>query len=165
MFNKWLLYIISYAILTSSSSFAAQSVPTPGPSVTCPICNMFVARYPGWIAAISYKDGTTDYFDGAKHLFKYLLDMEKWAPGRTTDTITTITVESYPGADQIDGRIAFYIFGSDVLGPMGHELVPFSSEKEAQKFMQEHKGKGMKRFDDVDQKFLMNLHKGIFNSE
>ena len=165
MFNRGLLYIISFVILTSSASFAAQSVPAPGPAVTCPICNMFVARYSGWIATVSYQDGTTHYFDGAKHLFKYLLDMEKWAPGRTVETIKSMTVESYPAADQIDGRTAFYVFGSDVLGPMGHELVPFSTEEEAEKFLQEHKGKGMKRFDDVNRKFLMNLHKGIFNPE
>ena len=88
--------------------------------------------------------------------------MGKWAPGRTKDTIKNMTVKSYGDPGQIDARAAFYVFGSDVLGPMGHELVPFPSEEEARKFLQLHKGKGIKKFGDFDGKFLMNLHKGKF---
>jgi copper chaperone NosL len=165
MLNRCLLYAISLVIITTTLSSASQQPAAPGPDDLCPVCNMFVERYPDWVATVSYKDGTTHYFDGAKHLFKYLFDMEKWAPGRPKDTIKNMTVKSYSDPGQIDARSAFYVFGSDVLGPMGHELVPFSSEEEAQKFLQLHKGKGIKRFGDLDGKFIMKLHKGIFDAQ
>ena len=51
--------------------------PPPGPGDTCPVCGMFVAKYPEWIATIVFGDGTAVHFDGAKDMFKYLLDMAK----------------------------------------------------------------------------------------
>ncbi len=56
------------------------SVPTPGPKDTCPVCGMFVALYPEWIATALYRDGHAHHFDGAKDLFTYLLDLGRWAP-------------------------------------------------------------------------------------
>ena len=45
-------------------------VAPPGPNVICPVCGMFVAKYPEWIAAVVFKDGHAHYFDGAKDMFQ-----------------------------------------------------------------------------------------------
>ena len=47
-------------------------LPNPGPKDTCPVCGMFVAKYPHWTATVLYRDGHAHHFDGAKDLFKYL---------------------------------------------------------------------------------------------
>lgn len=55
----------------------------------------------------------------------------------------------YYGLTRVDARTAFYLVGSDVLGPMGHELVPLASREEAEEFLADHKGRLILRFDDV----------------
>ena len=53
------------------------SSPDPGRNDTCPVCGMFVAKYPAWIATILFEGGRAYHFDGTKDLFKYLLDMPR----------------------------------------------------------------------------------------
>ena len=57
-------------------------LPKPGERDLCPVCGMFVAKYPLWVATLKWKDGALAHFDGAKDLFKYLGDLPRWAPGR-----------------------------------------------------------------------------------
>jgi nitrous oxide reductase accessory protein NosL len=49
----------------------------------------------------------------------------------------------------IDARSAWFVIGSDVLGPMGQELIPFAREEEARGFMQDHHGRTVLKFDDI----------------
>ena len=37
----------------------------------CPVCGMFVAKYPGFLAQIQFRDGSIAFFDGPKDFFKY----------------------------------------------------------------------------------------------
>lgn len=133
----------------------------PGVKDTCPVCGMFVAKYPEWVATVKY-DEHSHHFDGAKDLFKYLLNMKKWAPKHTASEIKSIGVTEYYELQMIDAHKAFYVIGSDVLGPMGHELIPLASEEEAKEFMKDHKGKKILRFKDVKKELLGKLDKGGF---
>ncbi len=45
----------------------------PGPRDRCPVCGMFVSKYPNWIAQIEFKDGSREFFDGPKDMFRYYL--------------------------------------------------------------------------------------------
>jgi nitrous oxide reductase accessory protein NosL len=135
-------------------------IPGPGERDTCPVCGMFVARYPDWIATVVYKDGHAHHFDGAKDLFKYLLDLPRWAPGHHAEDIAVIGVTEYYGVTRIDARSAWYVIGSDTLGPMGHELVPLASEADAKEFVEDHSGARILRFDDVTAGLLQDLDAG-----
>lgn len=132
-------------------------VPAPGPRTTCPVCGMFVAKYPEWIATVLWQDGQAHHFDGAKDLFKFLLRLDRYAPGRAAGEIAVIAVTEYYGLTRIDARRAFFVIGSDVYGPMGHELVPLASRADADEFMRDHQGERVVRFDDVDWDLLMAL--------
>jgi nitrous oxide reductase accessory protein NosL len=138
------------------------NLPNPGPKDTCPVCGMFVALYPEWIATVLYKDGHAHHFDGAKDLFKYLHDLPHWAPGHRLDDIQAIGVTEYYGLTRIDARSAWYVIGSDTLGPMGHELVPLATQADAEEFMKDHAGKRILRFDDVKMELLKDLDAGKF---
>jgi nitrous oxide reductase accessory protein NosL len=139
--------------------------PDPTPRDTCPVCGMFVAKYPSWIATVLYKDGHAHQFDGPKDLFKYLLNMPKWAPGHRSDEIAIIAVTDYYKVDRIDARQAWYVIGSDVLGPMGHELVPLETPEDAETFKGDHAGKRILRFGDVNTELLDDLDSGNFSLE
>jgi copper chaperone NosL len=141
---------------------AAVELPAPGPRDTCPVCGMFVAKYPEWVATVVYADGQAVHFDGAKDFFKYLADLEKYAPGRSLNEITAMGVTEYYSLTLTDARGAFYAIGSDVYGPMGHELIPLATEADATDFMRDHHGKRLVRYDEVDAPMLKGLDEGRF---
>lgn len=123
----------------------------------CPVCGMFVYKYPKWVAQIYFQDKSTYFYDGAKDMFKYIFDIGRYSPGKTVDMITAIFVTDYYEVKLIDAKSAFYVIGSDVLGPMGHELLPFKDLESAQEFMEDHKGKFIIRFDEVTPTLIESL--------
>lgn len=137
-------------------------LPAPKADDTCPVCGMFVAKYPAWVATVRYQDGHLHHFDGAKDLYKYLLDLPRWAPGHRRADIQTIGVTEYYTLTRIDAGQAWYVIGSDVLGPMGHELIPLETLEDAQEFMQDHKGVRIVRPEAVSRELLEKLDKGEF---
>jgi len=155
-------WLLSLLILGLAAQAEMIQIPEPGPQDTCPVCGMFVAKYPEWIATVHYKDGHTHHFDGAKDLFKYLLEMPKWAPGRRAEGIVTIGVTEYYGLARIRAREAWYVIGSDVIGPMGHELIPLETREDAEEFMIDHDGKRILRFDEANLEMLEGLDAGRF---
>ncbi len=136
--------------------------PDPGPRDLCPVCGMVVSKYPAWIATVVYKDGHAHHFDGAKDLFKYLFDVPRYAKGHRPQDIARIGVTEYYGLSRIDARQAWYVIGSDVTGPMGHELVPLASQADAREFLRDHGGKRILRFEDVDRALPWKLDAGRF---
>ncbi len=114
----------------------------------CPVCGMFVYKYPKWAAQIVYKDNKFS-FDGVKDMMKYYF-LHK-------DNIKEMLVSNYYTLEAIDAKDAYYVIGSDVYGPMGDELIPFSSEDEARSFSLDHKGKKVLKFDDITSEILKSL--------
>lgn len=161
--NHLLGLLCLLALLIQPAWAEPLDVPNPQPTDTCPVCGMFVAKYPDWIATVLYRDGHAHHFDGAKDLFKYLLDLPKWAPGHGAEDIAAIGVTEYYGVSRIDARAAWYVIGSDVLGPMGHELIPLVTEEDAAEFFRDHGGKGILRFDDVTSGLLDDLDQGRYD--
>ncbi len=157
-----LAVLLLLTALSPGGGAAPVDTPNPAPTDTCPVCGMFVAKYPDWIATVRYQDGHAHHFDGAKDLFKYLLDLPKWAPGHQAGQIARIAVTDYYSVTRIDARQAWYVIGSDVLGPMGHELVPFATREDADAFLHDHAAKRILLFGDVTQELLRDLDAGRF---
>jgi nitrous oxide reductase accessory protein NosL len=118
---------------------------------------MFVAKYPDFVAEVSFKDGTYAVFDGAKDMFKYYLNLKKYASAKEIEEIASIYVTDYYSLEPIDGLAAWYVVGSDVFGPMGKELIPFGKETDARGFVKDHKGKTLLRFKDVGVELIKGL--------
>jgi nitrous oxide reductase accessory protein NosL len=144
---------------------APVELPRPGPYDSCPVCGMFPARYPDWIATVLFKDGHADHFDGAKDFFKYLLDMKKYAKGRKREDIADMGVTDYYATRLIRAQDALYVSGSDVLSPMGHDLVPHPDKYDAEEFLKDHRGKHILRFGDVSMQMLKNMDEGEFEDQ
>ena len=138
----------------------AVSVSMPRETDTCPVCGMFVAKYPNWAATVVWRDGNVAHFDGAKDMFTYVLQLAQYAPGRSPQDMATVAVTEFYDLRRIDARQAYYVIGSDVLGPMGHELVPFASRSDADEFLRDHHGTGILRFGDVTPRVLRIVDEG-----
>lgn len=136
------------------------SPPKPGARDLCPVCGMLVAKYPNWIASLRFRDGHTHFFDGPKDLFKYLHDLGRYAPGHTRADIAAIFVTDFYELKPIAAESAWYVIGSDVPGPMGHELVPLASRADAEEFLRDHKGRRILGFADITPAVLAALDGG-----
>jgi len=138
---------------------AADPLPplSPAPGDKCPVCGMFVAKYPDWVAQVRFVDRKTVFFDGAKDLFKYLSAIGSYRPGASKADIAAIYVTDYYTLAPIEARTAFFVAGSDVYGPMGRELIAFSSSGQAEEFMRDHRGRQIVRFEGVSADFLPTL--------
>jgi copper chaperone NosL len=145
-------------LLPSFSLGAAEGgAPKPGARDKCPVCGMFVAKYPDWTTAIRFRDGSHVYTDGAKDMFKYLHDLKKYDHTRKPEDIQAVLVLDYYRLSWIDARGAWYVLGSDVFGPMGRELIPLEQEADAKEFMKDHKGIKIIRFADVTMEVIKTL--------
>lgn len=120
----------------------------------CPVCGMFVAKYPKWAALINV-EGKKHYFDGVKDMMKFYIFDVDFPYDRSK--ISHMEVTDFYTLKAIDAKQAFYVIGSDVYGPMGNELIPFLTEKAAQNFMTDHRGEKIIRFYEISPKLVMGL--------
>ncbi len=149
---KYLRIFAILLILTpvSSLSWGGEINPAkPSSKDKCPVCGMFVAKYPDFLAQIIYRDGSRVFFDGAKDMFKYYFDIRRYHPSRKQSDIEAVYVTDYYNLSPINGYEATFIVGSDIYGPMGRELIPFEKVEDANEFMKDHKGKALMKFKDV----------------
>ena len=123
----------------------------------CPVCGMFVAKYPDFLARITFADGSRLFFDGAKDLFRYHFDIQRFSPGKNKADIAAIQVTDYYSLTPIDARTAWFVVGSDIFGPMGREFIPFHDEAEAAEFLRDHAGKQQLRFEQVTPELVRGL--------
>jgi len=121
----------------------------PSKEDKCPVCGMFVYKYPDWVGEIFFNDGSVYFFDGAKDLFKYYFNLKKYNPGKTIKDIVAIYVTEWYDMKLTDAKAAFFVVGSDVYGPMGRELIPFINREDAEIFKKDHKGRLILTFDQV----------------
>ncbi len=135
----------------------ALAVATPGPKDKCLVCGMFVAKYPDWTAVVEYKNGRVVQFDGVKDLTKGLLTPGKYGLPKAPGDIKAIWVKDYYSLTLVEGRSASYVIGSDVLGPMGKELIPFAKAGDAKGFLKDHLGEKVLRFDQLTPDVLKKL--------
>lgn len=145
-------------LLSLSTALAAPAaVPAPAAKDKCPVCGMFVAKYPDWVAIVTFKDSTSLFFDGAKDFFTYYHNIKKYTPARDQASIASVTVRDYYLLKQIDARKASFVIGSDVYGPMGKELVPFEKTADAIAFLKDHTGKRILTFKDISPAILRSM--------
>ncbi len=152
------VFLLTLTLALITDIYCGERKPVkPSPKDKCPVCGMFVAKYPDFLAQILFKDGSALFFDGTKDMFKCYLNLKKYQPSRKQSDIDSIYVTDYYGLTFIDGFEAFYVVGSDIYGPMGRELIPFEKEADAREFMKDHKGNRVLKFIGVTPDILKNL--------
>ncbi len=129
----------------------------------CPVCGMVVGGPDGQgvsltfkdghvvgfhgVAAAVFKDGHVVGFEGARCLFIYNSLPEKY--NVSVGDIAHQYVTDYTSKKMIELPKAFLVLGSNVKGPMGYDLIPFSSKDEAAKFASENDGKWIVQLHEV----------------
>lgn len=134
-----------------------------GEDEKCPVCGMFVYKYPRWAARLSYQEGDKKIdlaFDGVKDLLKFYHNPTKWGKyTKHADAEISILVTEYYTQEAMDGKKAFYVIGSDTYGPMGKEFIPFASLKSAETFLKDHKGTKILEFSKIEEALVYEQDK------
>lgn len=121
---------------------------------SCNVCGMIIVDFPGAKAQIHYKDGKYDTFCSTLDMFLFYLQ-----PDRPANIIAVYVNDmgkadmEHPKGHWIDAKKAFYVYGGDVMGPMGEALVPFSDMKEADLYVKKHGG-GIIMFGEIKMEML-----------
>ncbi len=157
--KKVLTASVAVAVLGALTLAAGsqQAPDKPGEKDKCPVCGMFVAKYPNFLARIVFKDGSYAFFDGVKDMFRYYFGLKTYNPEKTSADIASVSVTEYYGLTLIDGKEMFYVMGSDVRGPMGNELIPIAGEDRARTFLEDHKGTAILKFSQITPEIIKNL--------
>jgi nitrous oxide reductase accessory protein NosL len=151
--SKTKLEAVAYYVSNGSMNPVSKYIDVPA-EAKCPVCGMYVGKYPKWAAYMEH-DGKVYYFDGVKDMMKYYIFDGDFVYDRKQ--IVKMTVSDYYTLEEISAKEAFYVLDSDVFGPMGRELIPFKSKKNAKAFMDDHNGKNMLKFDEITDKMVMKL--------
>ena len=151
--SKNKLKAVAFYLKEGSSESHSSHIAVPK-DAKCPVCGMFVSKYPKWTTMMEH-DGKRYYFDGVKDMMKYYIFDGDFVYDRTH--ITQMKVSDYYTLEAIPAKEAFYVLDSDVFGPMGRELIPFKNLKSAEDFSADHNGRSIVKFDEITDSMLMKL--------
>ncbi len=150
------LSAITFLLISTATAAPLEKVM---PDTRCPVCGMFVAKYDVWITQIRYDESLVFSFDGVKDMMAYYHNPEAYN-GLEQSKISEIWVKDYYSLKWLDARQAFFVIGSDVHGPMGHELIPFSSKTAAESFLTDHHARQILVFDEITDDIIERLRVG-----
>lgn len=136
----------------------AEPVDEPPEKSRCAVCGMFVGQYQDWLTQVRFTSGRVEFFDGVKDMMAFIHNPKKYGAERLT--ISEIWVSDYYSLEWINGREALYVIGSDVYGPMGHELIPFATMEAARSFSRDHHGKKIVPYSEITDALIEELRSG-----
>ena len=109
---------------------------------------MFPSRIPQCAAGLELRDGRTYYFCSNR------CALQTWRQPLTylgaDAVVSRFVVLDYFSGRPIEAVTAWWIVGSDVVGPMGPALVTLHTRKDVEAFQRRHGGSHIFRLDQID---------------
>ena len=140
----WLLFLAWLLSGCAATAPAVRQLPEIGAELRCPVCGGHPAEQPRRQCQIIMGDGRQIAFDSGKDLFSYLQLMDRYGYARQQSKgkdLSEVWVRDYNSGVWLDGRAAWYVAGSEVRGPGGKEIIPFTDRSGAEDFSRIHGGK------------------------
>tara|TARA_R110001583_G_scaffold195549_1_gene375912 strand:+ start:9223 stop:9855 length:633 start_codon:yes stop_codon:yes gene_type:complete len=130
----------------------------PAPAdARCPVCGMYPARFPTWVAQIIFEDGSAHFFDSPVDLLIFLQDPRRFDAEHSASDIAKRYVVDHRSGDWLDAGKASFVLGSTARGPMrGPDLPAFTSATEAAAFVAQRGGR-IVTLKDIDADTLARL--------
>ncbi len=149
--------IIAPATPYDPASGLALDEPRPIPAdARCPVCGMFPARYPRWAGQVIFNDGATHFFDSPVNLLVFLRDVERYSNYTAEDVIASYT-NDVASDTWTPVETAYFVHGSDALGPMREGNLPSFAEREAAQAFADARGGKVLAHREVDTTLLDTL--------
>ncbi len=129
---------LPYDPTSGLGKFEPRGIP---PDARCPVCGMYPARFPRWAAQAIFHDGATQFFDSPVNLHVFLDDVNRYNSGYGGADIVATFVTDVTSGNWTESTRAFYVHGSDALGPMRDGNLPaFTERRAAERFAAERGG-------------------------
>lgn len=149
--------IIAPATPYDPASGLALDEPRPIPAdARCPVCGMFPARYPRWAGQVIFSDGATHFFDSPVNLLVFLRDVARYSNYTAEDVIASYT-NDVASDTWTPAETAYFVHGSDALGPMREGNLPSFAERTAAQVFAEARGGKVLAHREVDTALLDSL--------
>lgn len=126
------------------------------PEDRCPMCGMFPAKRPKFAAAMVLSDGRTFYFCANGCLLRTWRDADRHL-NVPADAIRRMVVLEFFSGEPLDAHDAWWVAGSDVIGPMGPALVALRTPRDVERFQARHGGETVFQLDQVDDRLWETL--------
>ena len=139
--RKQFIWVLLALLVTTNGWGHETDRLTPAAGDRCAVCGMYVATYPNWVAAAEFSDGALVFFDGPKDMFAYYFNLPAYRPGDKRKDLVGLYVTEYFTMERVLAQDVYFVAGSEVLGPMGHELVPVAGDDALARFLSKHGGK------------------------
>ncbi|RLA83464.1 MAG: hypothetical protein DRG78_04280 [Epsilonproteobacteria bacterium] len=117
----------------------------------CLVRHIKVYENPAWVAKIELNNGKKVFFSSPKSMFEFYFRPGKWfdVGVKNEKDFKDILVTDFKTLKPVKAKGAFYIYGSNVIGPAGDDLIAFDSYAAAEDFSKKHNGKRILGFRDV----------------
>lgn len=141
---------IVLGILLSSSLLFSFSMDFDK-NTTCLVRNLKVYKEPHWVSKIELQNGKKIFFSSPKSMFEFYFQPGKWfdVGVKSEKDFKDILVTDFKTLKPVKAKGAFYIYGTNVTGPAGDDLIPFDSYAAAEEFSAKHNGKRILSFKEV----------------
>jgi nitrous oxide reductase accessory protein NosL len=133
---------------------AARAVPA---DARCPVCGMYPARSLDWAGQIIFSNGDAQFFDSPVSLLMFLNDVPRYSAGRTADDIVARYVTDVSSKEWIDAGAAFYVYGSNALGPMRAGNLPAFAQRSAAEEFAKRRGGEVRVLGAIDAQMLQSM--------
>ena len=125
-----------------------QNNPSTEVNYNCFNCGMGSQDFPKWHVKVNTSSEET-WFCSPRCMFQALTD-----PKSPLKNIEHIHAKDFYELKDLDAKQAFYVIGSDVLGPMGNDFVELKDSLAAEDFKKDHQGARILRFEEVNENLL-----------
>lgn len=149
-----MILMLAMPMIASASEAAPAAVSR---DARCPVCGMYAARFPKWMAQARLPDGKVVVFDAPSDMFRFLTTPEKYDHNAVEISNSALWVSDHANKGWLNAREAFYVRGSDIKGPMRQPDLPaFRNQVEADAAVAEHGGQVL-RFKDINASLIDQL--------
>lgn len=149
--------IVAPATPWDPASGIARFEPRPIPAeARCPVCGMYPARYPRWAAQVIFQDGATHFFDSPVNLLVFLRRVEHYSTYDESDVVAAF-INDVASDTWSAARDAYFVHGSDALGPMREGNLPAFANLEAAQAFAAQRGGQVLRFDTITNEIVDSL--------
>jgi copper chaperone NosL len=160
-----LVGLLSLTLLSGCSPEKSEIAVAPEPVIIqngeeCDLCGMYINRFPGPKGQVFERGGITPKrFCSTRDMFAYALQPEHQhrIEHIFVHDVATAAWDEQEKAQYINAKTAFFVSGHKLKGAMGPALASFSTEADADDFIQQNGGEIMK-FSDIDINALSKMN-------
>ncbi len=122
-----------------------------------------IYKDPAWASKIITKENKEFFFISPKSMMEFYYNPYKWPSAniQKSEEIKEIIVTDYKTLKPIDGKYAFYIYGSRKISFAGDDLAAFENINDAKEFMKNNNGKRILKFSELSKGLIQLLNGDI----